>query len=493
MSASGQPWYVSVLNGGTVQPPYDHIPTLRLAAVDHGDIDIRSGHLRVASPHWFKNNAPLDAPTPAGQWSVTSLVDESGNACLLRVRRPHARSVQWCRATAEGKPANLRSASVLIGDADLALTLGEGAAAKYFPYMRMALLADNSLEAWEWPSGDGSRLLFPTSSVRSFYSGRAPAIPYYDRRRQRCASPDAWIGVDEDGHTAELVVDILATCSGAPYVEIDDAWSREVEAVGGRIRSETSPLQLVEESADLSQAFTLSFADEFAASLIYLGNVMLHGQIVAFDPGTRQQPVQLPVAVPAGSYPSYAYLTDYAELLLLRFSSERPVRWLEAVHQDGPAFISIDSGSYVLTGHDVWVEAETNEDVANELVELCRLDLDAVALASVPGHGAAVNCYLGGDFPAWCYLGVASSGTVSAVAVALATDPVYGSRPASMDREAIDETVRLLQSVDQEVRDDACTEVGELLANFELNGGLSRWDRSRIYQLCDRLRDGEMW
>ena len=486
MSPKDDPWFVSVLDGGSVAAPYGPHPEVSLTVVEHGDIDIISGRLRVALPHDFRTYPPLDAPISNGQLRVSSIVDDGDRTLLLRVHRPQSRCVRWCRALADGRPASIRSASVLIGDADLEATLGQGPTARAYPRRAVGSVFEQRRPQ---PTGDETLLLLPTSSVRSYHSGsRHP--PYPDRRLQRGAPPEAWIGFDEHGEAAEVVIDHLAVWKGKPYELIDDPWRLEVAEPGGQVCSEASTLQLVEEPGDIGQAFTEAFAEEFGAILMHLGAVALKGQIVAFDPKMRYNPLRLPVVAKTDNCPSFAYFTDFADLLLIRLGNPRPVTWFEVMEEDDAVFIPIDTGTYVIADLEVLAKAESDEQTAEDLAGLHDVGLDVAVLESEPGHGAVVNSAIGGDVPAWCYLGLSADDTVTAVVVALVTDPIYGSRPESHDRAVLDETSRLLRNADEETREDASIELQSIRARAESVSKLSYYDRASLYNLRDRLLRG---
>ena len=402
---------------------------------------------------------------------------------LLRVAfdEPH-RVQRWSVATRLGRAVDLQAGRLLVGDGSLDGVLGSDEHAEWFPMMG---LARGSGVEWEWPSGDEAGHLLPGSRLRSYYLADR-GIKVNPPRNFRPAGARAWLGLDEDGTACEVVIDLASIFRAQPYDAVDDAWSVTVEAGPGRLTSEAV---CQPEAADLAAAFV---SDEREPQLILgLGSVALSGQLYAYDPLYLQNPLQLPVEVPTGSYPAFALVKDHVDLLLLRLGAARPAQWLEysGTEERGP-YIQIEAGMYAISSDETWRAVSGDDALRDDMRTLATsLHLDTAALESDPRLGFVVNGDTGGDLPAWCYIGLDSDGAVSAIAVALVTDVVYGHRPAASDES-------LLEQLRQRVSELAEGEDPEEIQSYywprieaatTAESPVSTETRALMYQLQDLL------
>lgn len=109
-----------------------------------------------------------------------------------------------------------------------------------------------------------------------------------------------------------------------------------------------------------------------------------------------------------------------------------------------------------------------------------------LSLPGAPDLGLVVNSSVGGDLPAWCYLGTDSDGAISAVAVALVTDVVYRYRPASADSDVIASVERLVAGLTAD--DEEAEQLRESWADFKeelasSGGVLSANLRNRMHEM----------
>ncbi len=189
------------------------------------------------------------------------------------------------------------------------------------------------------------------------------------------------------------------------------------------------------ERADIGSVFRCSTGARGEASA--LGPVHLDGPLAVCDSGTLAG-FELGVTVPSGHYPTFVVVAEGdAELLLVRLGGEYPIDWYEVSDEVWGGTIPIDTGAYVLAGTALVDEARKNPAIKSRL--------EAAAAAGVLGPvdvddtqgGAVLNTFLGGDSPAWCYLGLSAERQVVAIAITLVTDYVYGTRPAPEDAELL--------------------------------------------------------
>jgi hypothetical protein len=212
-----------------------------------------------------------------------------------------------------------------------------------------------------------------------------------------------------------------------------DAWEDLVSCRGGSLLSAVDPD--MHERADLGAAFRTSTGARGEA--YRLGVVHLDGRLAAFDPVTLQG-FELGVTAPRGQYPTYVIVAEGdAELLLIRLGGSYPTDWYEVDAEVDGGMIPIDSGAYALAATALVDEARKDPAIRSRLREA------AVARALGPVDvdptlgGAVFNTLIGGDCPAWCYLGLDAESHVVAIAITLITDYVDGTRPASEDAELL--------------------------------------------------------
>lgn len=146
---------------------------------------------------------------------------------------------------------------------------------------------------------------------------------------------------------------------------------------------------------------------------------------------------KLGVTAVRGHYPTYVIVGEgYADLLLVRLGGSYPTGWYEVDGAYGGT-ISIDSGAYALAGTALLDEARTSRAIRARLDEAVAVRALGPVDVDQELGGAVFNTELGGDAPAWCYLGLDAEGEVVAVAITLLTDYIHGTRPASEDAELL--------------------------------------------------------
>jgi hypothetical protein len=112
--------------------------------------------------------------------------------------------------------------------------------------------------------------------------------------------------------------------------------------------------------------------------------------------------------------------------------------------------------------------------------------LGPVDVDPTPG-GAVVNCRIGGDTPAWCYLGVHADEVV-AIAITLVTAFVCGTRPASEDAELLHSLTRRAMVIADD--EELAAEWSDLLTTLRSSGGRVTFrNRAQLHSLQVSLVD----
>ncbi len=250
---------------------------------------------------------------------------------------------------------------------------------------------------------------------------------------------------------------------------------RECADRGGSLLNPVDPGMY--ERADIGAVFHASTA---ARGEVYrLGVADLGGELAVCDPVTLVG-FELGVTVPRGQYPTYAIVAGLeAELLLVRLGGSYPIDWYDVGDDVYGGTIPIDSGAYALAGSALVDEARKSPAIRSRLYDSsAEQALGPVDVDQTLG-GAVFNTAIGGDSPAWCYLGLDAEAEVVAVAITLVTDYIYGTRPASEDAELL----RLLTG-----RADTLTDDEELAEVWtDLTTALSSSDGRVTFQIRANL------
>lgn len=448
-------WFVGVLEGGEVAVPELREPLI-LEAVPRGDIEIRSGTLRVADSHRFAHSSgPLDASFRTGLWNVTSLVavQEGGSglgtvAEIVRFGEVGSADVTWELATANGETPRFAWSNVIIGDGDLSLALDDGPAGRSYPRMPVYVadgepLGDSEAEelrAWRRDRDRGIGRLLPGSSVDTYQAHGGPIFP--TDLADRLAFPRLWLGVDSDQNVAVVVVDHLAAFWGADnrrMRRVEDAWSERMGLPGGVLTVDETILR--PERADIASLFRRATG---VGRAFELGRVRLAGQLsVASASRSFLRPdapftddvTDLPVRVPDREYPTYLVEVPQFEthLVAIRFADGYPSRWLRL---DESRIGVGRTGRFLISGQEL-VRATEDDATRQALHSACEwLNVDIVE--TTEHGGALVDTVSGGLEPDAWYVGLSEDGILAALVVAFFQDPVYAVRPPAEDRPILE-------------------------------------------------------
>ena len=368
---------------------------------------------------------------------------------------------------------------MLIGDADWSMTLGPEEQA----WQLMSLGTQAADGAWTWPDGSNTGLLLPTSRTRSYYSACEgnSGVPADTRRIGR---PRVWLGRTADGEVSEVVADLLSAAERQPEQTVS-AWVESVGMPGGSVLTDQDGLG--RHPADIAAAFEVT--DDFVGWLDRLGEVHLDGQLTLFDPGAPGDPATLPVDVQSGLYPVFTVAEPEigtADLMLIRLGDERPVRWLHEDERGAPWNIGVETGSYVLT--DEATRRLLEHDGPAYGAFYAQTEDLGHGVGDFDGSGFVLNNHTFGDGVAWCYIGVAAEGWVTALVLCMADEPVWAVMPPETDHETFTALAKRIAA--GQLHDDEITSYRwpRLLALIEEEQGrITRSVRTEMYSLKDHI------
>lgn len=451
-----------------------------------GHLDLRSGRLRISAAEDFMRNPALDDWLPSGQWRVQRCSaapdDDPQHGCVIRLSSGSP-ALHWRRATADGRPAKAPHKMMLVGDADWSLTLGPKDEALEF----LTLGSYGVKAEWTWPAGDSTQPLLPTSRTSSYFAGRhgLPGVPL---DASEVGWAPVWAGTDESGEVCEVVID-LHSAARTPPGSILSAWN---EPVGrGGVRLIVPPDEVADSVLDLSAAFEVT--PDFMGTLTRLGAVRLAGRVAAYDPGTRLEPVLLPISVEEHDYPVFTVVTDEhgtEDLLVIRVGDGRPKQWVEQSSPGHGWNVLIDTGRYVVTSEDVWRLVMRDKQAHHELLSaIDQVGHGCGDIAALSG-GVVVNDATFGDGVASCFLALGQAGEVLAIAFSMLPDLEWSVMPARDDQAVfgmLAERVRTGPLHDDEI---ATYRWPSLLNALEKNQGqFTRQVRAEMYGLKDHIEN----
>lgn len=267
--------------------------------------------------------------------------------------------------------------------------------------------------------------------------------------------------------------------------QVSSAW---LESVSGPAGAFVPGLYARRESAEVNRAFTEDGSEW--GRLYRLGDVRIAGRLLAFDPATLLKPLPLPVDVPDRDCVVFARIGEYTEMVLVRFGGGPPEYWYELLgdNEHGP-LIEIDTGMYAIASESLLAAAAADKSLRRSVVGLCPPGGRGIGqVGGQPGWGVVVNGDIGGDVPAWCYVGHDGVGEVTALVVAIITDPIYAFRPPADDGAALKAISSLIKSVDGDTDFDELIETWESLEAIVASGRpFTIMERADMHSLLAKL------
>lgn len=435
MTPRSRPWFVD----HSEPLPFGAEGKLIVGEEAVGEIEIRSGRIRVTSKHGLtRGSRPLDLQVAPGRWEIRRFVDRSPEEYFaegdlgVAVLRPGTElsDLNWSKATAGGLPAE---ADEILGDADLAMLLGNSPYADSFPRgyhsSRRPTEEEQRAFAAHPRLARGIGRLLPSSTVDAYAGRSAIRLPWYYRPGEQ----PVWSGTDATGSVVAVVVDHLAGLLGADALAaVEDIWRDSFPDSRGAELLEGANLE--PESADLVQLPTLPHVHEVRL----WHECEMRGQLfaVASQPAWLVHPDEMnvgerKVALPIradGWVTAYALETTGDNALILRFGGASPTRW---------AHLSIPDIRDVLVTSESFLE-EAHDD---RNLRAAFADVSARSSTRLVENISAIPTWstIDGGTPGTWVVGLDDEGRV--VALLISDDPessVYAARSPELDAPTLE-------------------------------------------------------